>query len=161
VQVFEVEKIILDNELFSVDKQLAVSGQQHPQRRGIVLYSFIRKRSQGTFHSYALTTVKKLDSGEQVELKQVITGRMYSLFSIYADKERQIVKQRRYYFLYEQQSFHIYEYIAPENGLWTLQCQSQLQSPKLPPALKVSISLILTYESISIYLIGRQSYHEK
>lgn len=112
-------------------------------RRGVVLYSFIRKRSQGSFHSYALTTVKKLDTGEQVELKQVITGRMYNLFAGHADKERQVVIQRRYYFLYEQQSFHIYEYIAPENGLWTLQCQSQLQSPKLPPYLKVQYLLSL------------------
>lgn len=36
---------------------------------GTVLYSFIRRRSQGEFHSYGLTTVKRLASGEKVEVK--------------------------------------------------------------------------------------------
>ena len=35
---------------------------------GRVLYSFIRKRSQGGFHAYGLTTVKILDSGQKVEV---------------------------------------------------------------------------------------------
>lgn len=59
------------------------------------------------------------------------------MLSAYADKTRNTVIQRRYYFLYEQQSFHIYEYISPEPGLWTLQCQSQHGTPKFPPYLKV------------------------
>jgi hypothetical protein len=33
-----------------------------------VLYSFIRRRSQGKSHSYGLTTVKELENGEIVEV---------------------------------------------------------------------------------------------
>lgn len=36
--------------------------------QGTVLYSFIRRRSQAEFHSYGLTTVKRLASGEKVEV---------------------------------------------------------------------------------------------
>ena len=36
---------------------------------GRVLYSFIRKRSQGGFHAYGLTTVKVLKNGQKVEVR--------------------------------------------------------------------------------------------
>ena len=40
---------------------------------GRVLYSFVRKRSCGGFAAFGLTTVKQLESGQRVELKQVNT----------------------------------------------------------------------------------------
>ena len=102
---------------------------------GRILYSFVRKRSCGGFAAYGLTTVKQLASGQRVELKQVITHRMYSmLVGGSADQERMTVRQRRYCFLWKQQSMYIQEYLSPV-GLWTLQCQSE-SAPDLPPALE-------------------------
>ena len=45
---------------------------------GRVLYSFVRKRSCGGFAAFGLTTVKQLESGQRVELKQVITKQRYT-----------------------------------------------------------------------------------
>ena len=45
---------------------------------GRVLYSFVRKRSCGGFAAFGLTTVKQLESGQRVELKQVITKQPYT-----------------------------------------------------------------------------------
>jgi hypothetical protein len=103
---------------------------------GRVLYSSIRKRSQGGFHAYGLTTVKQLESGQKVELKQVISARVYyMLVKTSADKKRNIIKQRRYCFLWGQQSIHISQYLSPEgyktHNLWTLLCQSE-NEPTLP-----------------------------
>jgi len=101
--------------------------------RGHVLYSFVRKRSQGGFHAYGLTTVKMTESGQKVELKQVITERVYSmLVNSSADKSRHVVRQKRYYFLWGEQSMHIYQYVTPKDGLWVLLCQSE-GNPVLPP----------------------------
>jgi hypothetical protein len=62
-----------------------------------ILYSFVRKRSQGGSHAYGLTTVKLLPNGQKVELKQVITSRLYSsLVANARDNSREIVRQRRY-----------------------------------------------------------------
>ena len=61
----------------------------------------------------------------------------------------------RYYFLWEQQSFHIYEYVYPDNGLWTLQCQSQQTEPILPKFLKIKDELnILDNQNYSSYYIS-------
>lgn len=106
----------------------------------LVLYSFIRRRSLGQFHAYGLTTVKRLPSGELVELKQVITARMYAILSNSADPTREIVHQKRYCFQWERQSFHIYEYLAPKAGIWVLHCQSE-SDPVIPPFLSVGPEL--------------------
>lgn len=127
VQIFDVEKIMLSD---------GVGSQRHANTSDQVLYSFVRRRSQGGFHAYGLTTVKLLESGEKVELKQVISARMYSILSNSADPTRDVVKQRRYCFLWEQQSCHIYEYLEPNNGIWTLLCQSEGE-PILPPFINV------------------------
>ncbi len=103
-----------------------------------VLYSFIRKRSQGDFHAYGLTTVKQLPSGEKVELKQVISKRMYNILSSNADPLRSVVKQKRYCFQWERQSFHIYEYVEPVAGIWTLLCQAEAE-PVIPEFLNNNI----------------------
>ena len=96
-----------------------------------VLYSFIRRRSQGGFHAYGLTTVKQMPSGEEVELKQVISKRMYTILSNNADESRSVIRQKRYCFQWERQSFHIYEYLEPVSNFWTLQCQAEAE-PVLP-----------------------------
>jgi hypothetical protein len=38
---------------------------------GRILYSFIRKRSQGGFHAYGLTTVKMMPTGQKVEVRNL------------------------------------------------------------------------------------------
>lgn len=101
-----------------------------------VLYSFIRKRSISGFDAYGLTTVKMLSTGEQVELKQVITKRMYQILSNSADPSRDVVHQRRYCFQWERQSFHVYEYLGSRSGIWVCLCQSE-SAPKIPPFLHV------------------------
>jgi hypothetical protein len=54
--------------------------------------SFVRKRSSGGFAAFGLTTVKQLETGQRVELKQVITQRMYTmLVKNSADKTRQVI----------------------------------------------------------------------
>jgi predicted ATPase len=105
-----------------------------------VLYSFIRRRSQGSFHAHGLTTVKQLPSGEKVELKQVISGRMYNILASSADPNHHIVRQKRYCFQYERQSFHIYEYIEPVAGIWTVLCQAEAE-PTIPDFLDVGPEL--------------------
>ena len=106
----------------------------------VVLYSFIRRRSVGSFHAYGLTTVKRLPGGELVELKQVITARMYAILSNSADPRREIVHQKRYCFQWERQSFHIYEYLQPKRGIYVLHCQSE-SDPVIPPFLNVGPEL--------------------
>lgn len=103
----------------------------------VLLYSFIRCRSQGGFHAYGLTTVKMLPNGEKVELKQVISKRMYSMLSNNADPARRIVRQKRYCFQWERQSFQIYEYLEPWTGYWTVQCQAEAE-PVIPEFLDVA-----------------------
>jgi predicted ATPase len=106
----------------------------------VVLYSFIRRRSLGQFHAYGLTTVKRLPSGELVELKQVINSRMYAILSNSADPTREIVRQKRYCFQWERQSFHMYEYLSPKAGIWVLHCQSE-SDPIIPAFLPVEAEL--------------------
>ena len=120
IQVFDVEKIMLAEGVGAL-----------PEGGDKVLYSFIRKRSQGGFSAHGLTTVKQLPSGEQVELKQVISKRMYGILANSADKSRTVVRQRRFCFLWEQQSFHIYQFLAPHEGIWLAYCQSEGE-PVLP-----------------------------
>jgi hypothetical protein len=120
--------------------------------QGREMYRFIRKRSQGGFSSFGLTTVKMLESGEKVELKQVISAAVYRVLkATAADLSRNVVTQKRYCFLWEQQSFHIYEYLSPRAGLKVLLVQSE-GTPMLPPFLKVdeeTVSSELSAHSIS------------
>jgi len=125
VQTFDVEKVSLADGVGAL-----------PEGGDKVLYSFIRKRSQGGFSAYGLTTVKQLPSGEQVELKQVISSRMYGILANSADKQRTVVRQRRYCFLWEQQSFHIYQYLAPHEGIWLAYVQAE-GDPFIPAFLQV------------------------
>lgn len=170
VQVFEVEKIMLEGglgslrtrsrsdsvALGSVSENEVVTGEEPGGRTSIgstgsgdsasgdqVLYSFIRKRSQGAFSSYGLTTVKKLATGEKVELKKVITKNMYNILAQKADLTRVVVNQRRYCFQWDRQSIQIYEYISPLAGTWIVNCQTEEteDEPKLPDFLQIGPEL--------------------
>lgn len=122
VEVFDVEKIILaksfsadpadqQDEALLVEEAVGVTGTDS-HRAGKVLYSFIRKRTQNKSHSYGLTTVKQLENGEVVELKNVITSRVYDFLKRTAsDKTRHVMLQKRYYFLWNKQSFQLYEHL--------------------------------------------------
>lgn len=126
VQTFDVEKIILN-------PAQSVGGGE----TGTEIKRTIRKRSQGRLSSYGLTVVKRLPSGEKVELKQVISAKMYNtLATSAADKERAVIHQKRFCFLWETQSFHVYQYLKPQSGLWLLFCQSDGE-PHIPPFLQV------------------------
>jgi len=129
VQIFEVEKVMLVGEEAEESSSSTAGGADGEK----TLYSFVRRRSQGSFSAYGLTTVKQLASGERVEMKQVISSRMYSaLTNAKRDALRDVVRQRRYCFMWEKQSFHIYEYLAPHAGIFQLLCQSEGE-PVLPP----------------------------
>jgi len=127
VQTFDVEKIILNP---------AQTGTV-PGETGTEIKRTIRKRSQGRLSSYGLTIVKLLPTGEKVELKQVISAKMYNtLATSAADTKRAVIHQKRFCFLWETQSFHVYQYLKPQPGLWLLFCQSDGE-PHLPPFLQV------------------------
>lgn len=53
--------------------QVMLSPESHDttaqQGGGKVLYSFIRRRSQNDCHSFGLTTVRRLENGEKVEVQ--------------------------------------------------------------------------------------------
>jgi hypothetical protein len=102
-----------------------------------VAFSFIRKRSQGNHHAYGITIVKILPTGEEVELKQRISSRMYHSLSTTAHPSHNVVKQRRYCFQYERQAFVVCEFLEPKiaAGLWTMSCSAEA-SPSLPPSLQ-------------------------
>jgi hypothetical protein len=125
----------------------AVSGTEK------VLYTYLRKRSQGEFHAYGLTTVKQLASGGIVHLKCIISARMYcSLVATKQDHDRHVVKQCRYCFRYQDQAFHISHQLKPEvtdtststsDDLWLAVIQSEAQ-PLLPSFLSLGPELNTT-----------------
>lgn len=147
MHVFEVEKVMLsesfrlDAALPSTDAMQAIASlkEQNGSSSNLngtearELYSFVRRRTQGKMQSFGLTTVKRFAAtGEKMELKQVISNRMYNLLARSSDKTRHVVRQRRYCFLYLQQSFQIIEYLNPQINLWILRVQCEGE-PKLPP----------------------------
>jgi predicted ATPase len=145
-EMFVVEKIILKNS-FRYDHASPQGSKSTHQ------YSFLRKRSQGKLHSYGLTSVAKLDSdGTKVELKKIIDRRMYqALANTQACEDRYILRQNRYCFLWEHQSFTVIEQTFP-NPLWILQIQCEGE-PRMLSALKV-VKTIGESESYSF-----SSYH--
>ena len=132
----ESEAVLLSSE----EQQQQQTSIGDSEEEFVVLYSFIRRRSQGGFHAHGLTTVKQLPSGEKVELKQVISARMYNILASNADPSRSVVRQKRYCFQWERQSFHVYEYLEPVGGIWTLLCQAEAE-PAIPAFLDVGPEL--------------------
>ena len=136
---------VVDSEVTASDitvsqVSITATSEEAAEDEFVVLYSFIRRRSQGGFHAHGLTTVKQLPSGEKVELKQVISARMYNILASNADPSRSIVRQKRYCFQWERQSFHVYEYVEPVGGIWTLLCQAEAE-PAIPAFLDVGPEL--------------------
>jgi CYTH domain-containing protein len=102
------------------------------------LYSVIRKRSQGNLHVYGITTYMLDDHHKKIEVKRRITKGVYELLLRSADPNRNQIKQRRYCFVWEKQSFNLDEYIYPFPGLFILRVNSNGDTePKIPPFLKV------------------------
>lgn len=129
-QVFEVEKIMLAEGVGAApSSSSSETGEPHER----VLYSFIRRRSQGGFHAYGLTTVKELRTGEQVELKQVISRKMYSELARQADRSRHVVRQRRFCIMHETQSLHIYQVSLGLNSI-ARSSPSKFTNLHLPPS---------------------------
>ena len=75
--------------------------------------------------------MKKLATGEKVELKRVINKSMYNIMASKADVKRVVVRQKRYCFQWDRQSIHLYEYLSPLEGTWIAVCQAE-DEPKLP-----------------------------
>lgn len=135
-EVFEVEKTML-GEVVEWDESAP------PPTTDTVLYSCVRKRSQGEFHAYGLTTVKLLTCGQTVQTKRILTPQMYStLLATKQDTKRHVVKQRRHCFRSEHQSFHVSQWVEPHAhaGTWfvVVQCESE---PKIPDYLSVGPEL--------------------
>lgn len=153
VQIFDVEKIILQT------PHGVHAADQHTYDKEIK--RFIRKRSQGRQCSYGLTAVRQLPSGAIVEQKQVISAKMYAtLAATTADEKRSIIHQKRYCFLWEKQSFHIYQYLAPQEGIWLLFCQSaEGVKPVLPPFLKCSEEIAHDDDTLSAHNISLGNSH--
>lgn len=139
-QVFDVEKVMMSDKFRSSNSSIAGDHSPSDTHKSLdrkELYSFLRRRSQGNMHSYAITTVEQLPSGEVVELKQNITRRVYDQLSkVNACKDRNKIIETRYSFLWEKQSFTMIENIVPREGLWTMRIQCEGE-PKIPPFLKV------------------------
>jgi hypothetical protein len=138
-EVFDIEKILLfQNTNVTSDQEVMLNDDR-------ILYHAIRKRSQGDFHAYGLTTVKILSSGERVELKSIISSQMYSLLASKNNNSHQIIKQRRYCFRWEHQAFHISQWLEPVSvsGQWFANVQSESE-PLLPPFLNTGPELSST-----------------
>lgn len=124
VERFEVEKVYL---LSAADSSTD--------------YTFVRRRTQGELSTYGQTTARRAPTGEQVEVKRIITSREYAYaVSQRADKSRHVVRMERASFLWEGQYFEVYLYDEPLHGLCLLNCQARDgdDSVSLPPFLDVS-----------------------
>ena len=78
-------------------------------------------------------------------MKRILTSREYSnATNLYSDLTRQIVRQKRYTFIYENQCFAVHSYLSPVAGINILHCQianSDVQSIVFPPFLEVGEQL--------------------
>ena len=152
-EVFDIEKTMLsdehehehEHEHEQADSPSSSSSDcPNPLAGDRILYSFLRKRSQGGFHAYGLTTVKQLSTGETVQLKCILTPHLYStLLASRKDPYRQVVKQRRYCFRTDDQCFHVSQWLEPacclpEGGAaWFAVIQCEAEDPVVPAYLSV------------------------
>jgi hypothetical protein len=158
-EVFEVEKTMLSGPEDDAEDSWDASSSPSSDR---VMYAFLRKRSQGGFHAYGLTTVKMLQSGEVVQLKCIITPHMYStLLSTKSDPKRHVVKQRRYCFRWEHQACHVSQWLEPaaKKDLWfaDIQCEA---APRVPGFLQVGPELGATASQGKEYSFREMSLKE-
>mmetsp|Transcript_10829 Transcript_10829/g.25838 ORF Transcript_10829/g.25838 Transcript_10829/m.25838 type:complete len:414 (+) Transcript_10829:150-1391(+) len=140
--MFEVEKVYLkvSDTLEDGDNDSAGS------------YSFIRKRTTLDKNGekggsvYQITEVTKKNSGEETELKRIISGREYTAAYKSRDLSRHVIRQMRINFLYKKQSFAIHFYQTPSTGLCIIHAQVEStdgDAPvvNLPPFLDVERQL--------------------
>lgn len=93
-------------------------------------YSFIRRRTnKDNLRSHGQTTVITYSTGEQVEIKRIITAREYENAMRRRDPRRHVVKQSRCSFLIEGGSFTVHKYVSPRPGLGVLHSQGKCEVP--------------------------------
>jgi len=101
-------------------------------------YSFVRRRKQGGLSVYQLTIVKTAPNGKRIEMKRMITKREYkSLVALDADPNRNVLRQKRYSFLWQTQSFQIHVFTHPIDHVAVLHCQAETEDIELPPFLQI------------------------
>ncbi|DAZ93558.1 TPA: hypothetical protein N0F65_006546 [Lagenidium giganteum] len=141
---FEVEKVYLTPESARTSKD----------------YSFVRCRSQYGIPAYGMTTVRYLATGDAVHLKRVLSAREYSYAVRHRnDRSRNVIKQQRMCFLYENQSFQIHVYKEPAElaGLAIMHVQASGEADSevnIPSFLEVEKELSSEDESFSAYKVS-------
>jgi len=122
VEHFEVEKVYLC-----------------PSSNDQGIYSFVRRRSQGSHASYTRTSCVASE-GQTIEMKKIISATEYGEnVAERADPLRRTVRQHRMTFLYEQTHYEIYVYKKPCRGLSLLLVQvfADDANPVMPPFLEL------------------------
>ncbi|KAJ8558986.1 hypothetical protein ON010_g8461 [Phytophthora cinnamomi] len=143
---FEVEKVYLKPEAAKTSKD----------------YSFVRCRSQYGIPAYGMTTVRYLDTGDAVHLKRVLSAREYSYAVRHrSDPTRNVIKQQRMCFLYQNQSFQIHVYKEPVElaGLAVLHVQASCENDQdivMPSFLNIEKELPDTDETMSAYNVSKK-----
>lgn len=144
---FEVEKVYLTPEMAGTSKD----------------YSFVRCRSQYGIPAYGMTTVRYLQTGDNVHLKRVLTPREYAYAVRHRnDPTRFVIKQQRMCFLYKNQSFQIHVYKEPPSmaGLAILHVQAssgldnEAQRLEIPAFLEIEKELSESDEEYSAYNVS-------
>ena len=138
---FDVRKVVLKQRFRSNSMDNLVDSSEADNAtspNASELYSVIRKRSQGNLHAYGITTYMLDDHHKKIEVKRRITKGVYELLSRSADPNRHQIRQRRYCFVWDKQSFNLDEYLYPFPGLFILRVTSNGNTqPKIPPFLSV------------------------
>eukprot|EP00588_Corethron_pennatum_P000632 CAMPEP_0194295902 /NCGR_PEP_ID=MMETSP0169-20130528/54666_1 /TAXON_ID=218684 /ORGANISM="Corethron pennatum, Strain L29A3" /LENGTH=563 /DNA_ID=CAMNT_0039045195 /DNA_START=175 /DNA_END=1866 /DNA_ORIENTATION=- len=151
-KIYEVEKVYLYDG--SVDSRASDGYVEE--------YSFVRRRSYGSSSgvSYGQTTVKISKSGEETEVKRIISSREYASTQKVRDLTRHIVKQVRVNFIWEMVTYTLTLYTAPVDDVCVLYYQSAGgKEVILPPFLDIERRLNAddkeAYGSHSISLVKK------
>jgi len=147
VSIFSVEKVVLKDRFRSnsMDNLTAATDEvptAHASNNLTELYSVIRRRAQTTNNhqtaSYSITTTLIDDHDKKIEVKRRISKDMYNILARSKDPNRDVIRQKRYCFVWEKQSFNIDEYIFPRPGLFILRVNGNGNgAPITPPFLKI------------------------
>jgi len=146
VSIFSVEKVArfrsnsMDNLAAATNEAVPTA---HASNNLTELYSVIRKRAQSNQNnhqtaSYSITTTLIDDHDKKIEVKRRISKDMYNILARSKDPNRDVIRQKRYCFVWEKQSFNIDEYIFPRPGLFILRVNGNGNgAPITPPFLKI------------------------
>ncbi|GMH77164.1 hypothetical protein TL16_g07312 [Triparma laevis f. inornata] len=133
IQVFNVEKVYLYEDFNRPNSNSPTPPSSPTMKAGAKIvseYSFIRRRTnKDNLRSHGQTTVITYSTGEQVEIKRIITAREYENAMRRRDPRRHVVKQSRCSFLIEGGSFTVHKYISPRPGLGVLHSQGKCEVP--------------------------------